>query len=73
MRNVILTLETVTYSIKSKKLLSNSGIVSKVVKIHPNQNNKSCTYGIEIKHNDFYGAVAILRNNGINYTVYSGI
>ena len=72
MKKVIFTVGTVTYSIKCKKLFSKNGIEAKVIKINPGPLNKSCTYGIEVSQNDFYSAIAILKESGIGYSIYNG-
>ena len=72
MKLAIITVGTVTYALKCRKLLSKAGIQSKLVKLDSSKTSKGCTYGIELRSEDFYSAVVILRENGIDYSLYSG-
>ena len=66
----IITVGSVTYAIKVKKLLERSGITSKVVKVESSKSSKGCTYGIKIPTTLFYNAVVLLKNKGIDYSIY---
>ncbi len=70
MNTTIITVGSVTYAIKVKKLLERSGIRSKLIKVESSASHKGCTYGIRIPSSLFYDAVAVLRNQGIDYSVY---
>lgn len=72
MNTAILTVGSVTYAIKARKLLLRSGIRSKLVKVNENKTARGCSHGIEIEEGNFYDVVAILRENGIPYSAYSG-
>ena len=72
MNSTIVTVGTITYALKAKKLLSRAGIRSKLVKVESGATQNGCTHGIEISAKDFYHAVLVLKENGINYSVYSG-
>ena len=67
---IIVTVKTVTVGLKGKKALSSHGIKAKIVKIDGSEADKGCQYGIEFRDSDFYSAVSILRENGIEYGVY---
>ncbi len=69
MNKTILTTESVTYAIKAKRLLSYSGIQSKLIKVDPSIKRNGCTHGILINNRDFLSAVKVLRDNEINYSV----
>ncbi len=70
MRGTIITLGSVTYAIKCKKLLNKHGIKSKLIKVDPGLNENGCTYGVEFPKESFYTAVMILRQENISYKVY---
>ena len=70
MNGIIVTVGSVTYAIKLRRLLSRSGIRSKLVKVD-NKAELGCTHGIEINGYDFYAVVEILKNNGFDYRIYN--
>ena len=67
MNNIIISVGSVTYAIKLKKLLAREGIKTTLVK---KETASGCTHGVELSEGDFLGAVVIMRENGIAYTVY---
>ena len=66
MNKVIIYVGAMTYAIKLSKMLARAGIESRHVK---SLDNDGCTHGIEIMYRDFYGAIAILRESGMEYRV----
>ena len=68
MNNVIITVGSVTYAIKLKKLLAREGIKSSLVK---KESANGCTHGVELAEADFLAAVVVIRENGIEYTVFN--
>ena len=66
MNKVIIYVGAMTYAIKLRKMLARAGIESKQVK---SLDNDGCTHGVEIIYRDFYGAIAILRESGMEYRV----
>ncbi|MBQ9070447.1 MAG: DUF3343 domain-containing protein [Clostridia bacterium] len=70
MKKVIITVSSVTYAIKGRKLLSKQNIDSRIVKIDASQSNNGCTHGIEFNSSLLLEAVRILRENGIAYSLY---
>ncbi len=71
MNMTIITLGSITYAMKARRLLSRIGIKCEVIKFDKVSGEFDCTYGIKIPTKDFYNAVIILRNNSIKYSVYS--
>ena len=71
MDTTTITVGSVTYAIKVKKLLERAGIRSNLIKVDASRSSKGCTYGIKINTAFFYDAVSIMKNHGINYSVYS--
>lgn len=69
LNNVTVTVGTVTYAIKLKKLLSRAGIRSRLVKAEGTTAGEGCTHGVEISSSDFLFAVVIMKENGIPYSV----
>ena len=72
LNNTIITVGSVTYAIKLRKLLSRAGIRSKLVKTERPGSKNGCTHGVEIDEKDFYHAVVVMKENGISYKVYPG-
>ena len=71
MNKTTITVGSVTYAIKARKLLQRMRIHSKLVKTDASKSSGGCIYGIELKTEDFYNAVMGLRNAGISYQLYS--
>lgn len=71
MNTTTLTVGSVTYAIKVRKLLERAGVKSKLIKVDSSKSKSGCTYGIQLQSALFYDAVNILKNNGISYSVYN--
>ncbi len=67
----IITVNSVTYAIKARKMLARDGIQSKLVKME-SKIPEGCVYGIEFDSEAFYSVVKILRENGIAYSLRNG-
>ena len=72
MNDIIITVGSVTYAIKLRRLLLRGGVRSKLVKIDNSNRNLGCNHGVRIGADDFYRAVVIMRENRIPYSVYQG-
>lgn len=70
MKKITLIVGSVSYALKLRKLLKREGISSALVKTDTRDNNPGCSHGVEISEKDFYHAVIIMKENGINYSVY---
>lgn len=71
MKTTTVTVGSVTYALKARKALSGIGIKSKLIKVDSSKANKGCEYGIEFPSVNFLDAVAELKNQKINYSLYS--
>ena len=69
MNTNVITVGTVTYAIKLRKLLSRERIESELVKIS-DRNKGGCTHGVRIDKKNLFRAVAIMREKGIEYSVF---
>ena len=67
-----LTVGSITYAIKARKLLSRNKISSSLIKIDRQKAAKGCEYGIKFAPKDFYEVVMILKGANIEYSVYAG-
>ncbi len=67
---ITVTLPSVTYAEKAKKLLNRSGIPSKIIKVDAEKTRRGCTYGVTFNDNDYWNAVMTLRNNDVPYETY---
>ena len=72
MRKIVLSTPSVTYAMKGVRLLSLAKIAAKSVKTDSSKTGSGCTHGIMINYDDFLGAVRVLRDNDIPYSVYKG-
>ena len=70
MNNITVTVSSVTYAIKLKKVLSRGGIQSRLVKVEDKKGMLGCLNGVTISKNDFLAAVVIMKENGIAYSIY---
>ena len=73
LKSVVITLSTVTYAIKSRKLLAKNGIRSKLIKVNTGLYGKGCAYGIEISSDKYLDSIMILRRENIAYQIKSDI
>ena len=71
MNTTTITVGSVTYAIKVKKLLERAGIRSRLINVDASVTENGCTYGINIDSSMLYDAVVILKGNGISYSVYN--
>ena len=71
MKNIIVTVKTITIGLKARKLLSARGIKSRLVKTDASITQSGCQYGIEFDSTVYYDAIRILRENEIEYGVYN--
>lgn len=66
MKKTVISLESVTYATKAKRLLSQNGIASKVVKLSSTKSG-GCQYGIEFDEKDYLDIALLLKNAGMKY------
>lgn len=70
MNKIIVTVGSVTYAIKLRRLLIRDGIEARLVKVDNTAEKTGCSHGVEISGDDFYRAVVIMKENQIEYSVY---
>ena len=68
MNKTTITVDSITYAIKLKKLLNRKGIESELTKVSRKE-NQGCTHGVIIERNDLFSAISIMREKGIDYGV----
>ena len=71
MNSTILAIGSITQSIKARKLLTRVGIRSELIKVDDLKNQSGCIYGIRFLSPLFYSVISELKNNDIDYSVYS--
>ena len=64
---MIITVGSVTYAIKLKRLFSREGIPTRLIKI--DATDVGCTHGLEIPEKNFYSAVVIMKKYNVNYSI----
>ena len=70
MNTEILSLGSVTYAIKAKKILLNKKIHSKLIKIDSSDKNGGCIYGLKVAEKDYRETVIELKRSGISFSNY---
>lgn len=68
MNKTTITVGGVTYAIKLRKLLSRAGIESELVKVSDKE-KQGCTHGVKINRTDYFSAIGIMREKGMDYSV----
>jgi hypothetical protein len=71
LNKIILTVGSVTYAIKARKLLAGIGIPSELIKVDASLSDKGCNFGIKIPYVRFYDAIEELKARKIPYSVYN--
>ena len=70
MEKTTITVGSVTYAIKARRVLMRMNIRSKLVKLDATKSTNGCTHGLEFATEDFYAVVMGLKNAGIDYSLY---
>ena len=65
----ILTLRSVTYAMRAKRLLEAHGIKTRVVKPEPSSSEHGCAYGVSVMSHLADSALILLRENKINAAI----
>lgn len=68
--NTTITVGSVTYAMKARRLLLHSGIKARLVKLL-SEASGGCTHGIVIPSSRFFDAVVILKREQISYSIYN--
>ena len=71
MKQTTITVGSVTYALKAKKALLGIGIKSKLIKVDSSNRELGCEYGLVFPSAYFLDAVAELKEQKINYSLYS--
>ena len=72
MQKRILTIASMTHTIKAQELLLRAGIYAKVRKLQPQVDTNGCSQGLEIYFSDLDRSLDILSNSGIRVTHVRG-
>lgn len=72
MEKRILTIGSLTHTIKGQELLLRAGISAQVKKLSPQQDTNGCSQGLEIYRSDLDNALHILNESGIRVTHIRG-
>lgn len=67
LKKAVITLESMTYGLKAKKVLSTKGIISKLIKISSDFKDSGCTYGLELEYKNLFIAKKILKDAEIPF------
>lgn len=64
----VASLRSMTFAVKAKKALSESGINSEIIKLEPNMTQKGCAYGIRFDCVNLRSAKDALTQKRVKYT-----
>ena len=70
MKKIILTFPSVTYAVKSRRLLERESIPSRLIKTETLLKQSGCVHGLEISYSDFLKAIGVLKENDIEYKAH---
>ena len=65
----VISIESSTYGIKAKKLLSEKGISAKLVKTSDGGQSTGCSYALEIDYHNLFIAKKILNDGKIPFSI----
>ena len=68
MKKTLITVGSVTYAQKARKILLRNGIESKLTKTDKEMLSRGCAYAVEINASDTYEAIRLLRENSIDFS-----
>ena len=71
LKNTTITVGSVTYAMKARRLLLHGGIKARLIKLLLEKTDGGCTHGIIIPTTRFFDAVVILKNANIPYSIYT--
>ncbi len=66
----VITVKSVTVGLKCVKMLSRNNIKSKLIKTDSEKTEYGCGYGIEVKSEDFFNVISLMKDHNIPYSVY---
>ena len=69
MEESIFIFPSFTYANKARKLLGRANIQSRPIKLGPRESGGDCAHGLSVLHKNYYAAVKIFLENGIEYSV----
>ncbi|MBP3592659.1 MAG: DUF3343 domain-containing protein [Clostridia bacterium] len=72
MNTAFLTVDSVTYAIKARKVLSAIGIHASVKKVNATATGRGCRYGIFIERRHLFSAMAELKQKNIAFEEWRG-
>ena len=70
MNKITISLGSVTYAMKAKRILLNIKIHSKLIKLDSGTQSLGCIYALVISSDDYKNAVMELKKEGIAFSVY---
>ena len=68
MKRTLITVGSVTYAQKARKILLRNGIEAKLTKTDKEMVSRGCAYAVEISAADIYEAIRLLRENSIDFS-----
>ena len=66
----IITVGSLTFAIKARKILRANGITTRLVKLDSGLTEHGCGYGIEFSKNESYNVYSVLKKNNIEFSIF---
>ena len=63
----VATMKSMTYAMKTKRLLENAGIGAEIVNLDPSLTKRGCAYGVSFQKGREEEVKRLLRTRGIEY------
>ncbi len=67
---IIITVGSMTYAMKARKILRAKGITTRLVKLDSALTEHGCGYGIEFRSSESYRVYSTLKENNIKYSIH---
>lgn len=64
----VASLKSITYAMKAKKALTESGIDAEIIRLEPHMTHNGCAYGIKFNCINLYSVKDALTKKHVNYT-----
>lgn len=71
MIKTIISLKSITYAVKARRIFERNGISCRLVKLEENSSYEGCTHGLKINNKDFLNAIMLLKEHSIDYKIYT--
>ena len=71
MNKIILSVGSVTHALQAQRLLDDTKIHSKLIKLDSGSSPDGCIYGVIISESDYQNAALLLKKSGMSFSLSS--